>query len=107
MARKGVPVTDKDLEGEGVLWIEQDSREAWRDMERFAASVDDDHLRNHLLDSIRGKGAFGRFKAALGARPGMVEEWYLFQGDRERGRARDYLAEEGIRALPPRRAEGG
>src|SRR5437660_215652 len=41
------------------------SREQYRWMERFVASVTDEPLRERLVISIDGKGAFRRFKDVL------------------------------------------
>jgi len=41
------------------------SREQYRWMERFIATVDEGPLRQRLLQSIDGKGAFRRFKDVL------------------------------------------
>jgi len=51
---------------EGYIRIEPaSSREQYRWMERFVASVEDPVLRDRLLISIDGKGAFRRFKDVL------------------------------------------
>jgi hypothetical protein len=47
-------------------------------MEEFCCSVADDKIRGGLLDKIRGRGAFGRFKDAIHMN-GIEEEWYLFR----------------------------
>jgi hypothetical protein len=51
---------------------------AYRMMERFCLSVDDDDLRDDLCDAIRGRGAFRRFKDRMQLY-GMAEEWYRYR----------------------------
>jgi len=53
-------------------------------MEDFCCSVEDDKIRGELLDKIRGRGAFRRFKDALHI-IGIEDEWYRFrQGELEK-----------------------
>ena len=47
-------------------------------MEEFCYSVTDDKIRGGLLDKIRGRGAFCRFKDAI-HKNGIEEEWYRFR----------------------------
>ena len=51
---------------------------AYRMMERFCLSVDDDDLRDDLCDAIRGRGAFRRFKDRVQAY-GIAEAWYRYR----------------------------
>jgi hypothetical protein len=57
------------------------SREQYRWMERFVSSVPDDQLRERLLLSIDGKGAFRRFKDVLLSFPVERERWFNFRAD--------------------------
>lgn len=57
------------------------SREQYRWMERFVASVGDDALRERLIISIDGKGAFRRFKDVLLAYPAERERWFSYRAD--------------------------
>jgi hypothetical protein len=57
------------------------SREQYRWMERFVASVPDEALRERLLISIDGKGAFRRFKDVLLAYPAERERWFSYRAD--------------------------
>lgn len=53
-------------------------------MEKFCWSIADDKIRRALLDKIRGKGAFRRFKDAIHMN-GREDEWYRFrQGELEK-----------------------
>jgi hypothetical protein len=57
------------------------SREQYRWMERFVTSVADDALRERLIISIDGKGAFRRFKDVLLAYPAERERWFSYRAD--------------------------
>lgn len=47
-------------------------------MERFCDDVSDRKIQDALLTSIRGKGAFGRFKDEVN-RLGIADEWYEYR----------------------------
>lgn len=57
------------------------SREQYRWMERFVASVSDLPLRDRLLVAIDGKGAFRRFKDVLLAFPAERERWFSYRSE--------------------------
>src|SRR5262245_55122427 len=57
------------------------SREQYRWMERFVGSVTDEPLRERLIISIDGKGAFRRFKDVLLAYPAERERWFSYRAD--------------------------
>ena len=57
------------------------SREQYKWMERFVGSVVDDALRERLLISIDGKGAFRRFKDVLLAFPVERERWFNYRSN--------------------------
>lgn len=57
------------------------SREQYRWMERFVASVEDETLRDRLIIAIDGKGAFRRFKDVLLHYPGERERWFSYRAD--------------------------
>ena len=85
-------------------WLEvvcEGSRAAYRDMEIFIDSLDDVGVADRLARSIRGRGAFRRFRDVLAGSPELVGRWYGFSDDRRRGRARAWLAAEGYSATPP------
>ena len=94
---------DEDSANDPERWLPvhgEGSREGYRDMELFIASVEDPDRAERLAIAIRGRGAFRRFKDELGRWPGELERWYAFAEERHRGRARLWLAEAGYRALP-------
>ena len=57
------------------------SREQYRWMEKFVASVSEPALRERLIISIDGKGAFRRFKDVLIAYPAERERWFSYRAD--------------------------
>jgi hypothetical protein len=82
------------LPGEG-------SHEAYRDLLRFIATVDDRDLAARLSDAIEGKGAFRRFRAVL-EREDATEftRWHRFAADARLGHGRRWLADQGYQARP-------
>ncbi len=64
-------------------------------MERFCLGVDDDTLREDLLDTIRGRGAFRRFKGMI-SRHGLEQAWWAYRDAAFEKIATDFLKMEGI-----------
>jgi hypothetical protein len=92
---------DVESEPDRWLWLERrDGHEQWSDMADFAARQGNAELRRRLESAIEGKGAFRRFRGVLDDED-LVSQWRRFSDDREIGHARAYLAENGIRAVPP------
>jgi hypothetical protein len=88
-----------DVEEEPDRWLRFDrtgSREGWRDMAVFAERQRDVALRERLERAIQGRGAFGRFRDLV-HQENLADQWYSFSTDRQLGRAREFLADEGIR----------
>jgi hypothetical protein len=79
------------------------SREQYRWMERFVASVADDALRERLIISIDGKGAFRRFKDVLLAYPAERERWFSYRSDLLHWHIHNWLGDNDIEAAsePP------
>ena len=69
------------------------SREQYRWMERFVSSVSDDALRERLVISIDGKGAFRRFKDVLLAYPAERERWFTYRADLLHWHIHNWLAD--------------
>ena len=76
------------------------SREQYRWMERFIATVEEPDLRQRLVGSIDGKGAFRRFKDVLMAFPVDRERWFAFRSERLRTAMEAWLSAHGIHAVP-------
>lgn len=75
------------------------SREQYRWMERFIATVEDPELRHRLLTAIDGKGAFRRFKDVLMSYPVERERWFAFRAERLRACMEAWLQAHGIEAV--------
>jgi hypothetical protein len=76
------------------------SREGYRDMEAFIESLADPHQADRLWIAIQGRGAFRRFKDVLGRTTDELDRWFTFSGERQRGRARAWLADAGFNPSP-------
>ncbi|WP_423183491.1 UPF0158 family protein [Arthrobacter sp. NyZ413] len=88
-----------DIEEEPERWLRLDiagSRDGWEDMAAFAGRQHDEDLRARLGHAIEGKGAFHRFRDLIHDE-NLSEEWNTFSTDRQIGRAREFLADNGIR----------
>src|ERR1700752_785019 len=94
---------DEDTSDDAERWLVvqgEGSREGYRDMELFIASVEDPGRAERLAVAIKGRGAFRRFKDELARWPGELERWHTFSEERQRGRARSWLAAAGYQVLP-------
>jgi hypothetical protein len=99
---------DEDAADDPERWLSvhcEGSRDAYRDMESFIASVDDPCRADRLAIAIEGRGAFRRFKGVLARWPGELERWYALSEERQRGRARSWLTGAGYRVLPAGRGD--
>src|SRR5262245_13837520 len=88
------------------LWVENEgSGEGYRDMARFLDTAIPASLRDRLERALGGgRGAFRRFRDVLADHPRERAAWHRFSEERELGRARALLADEGYRpALPEHR----
>lgn len=77
-----------------------DSRESYRDMQDFIATVRDPHLQRLLKVAITGRGAFRRFKDVLVDYPRERERWFVFRDERIKQRVLDWLADQDIEISP-------
>ena len=75
------------------------SREQYRWMERFIATVEEAELRDKLVRAIDGKGAFRRFKDVLMGYPVDRERWFAFRSERLRACMSAWLTAHGIDAV--------
>ena len=76
------------------------SVESYRDIEFFIGAVEDARKANRLAAAIHGRGAFRRFRDALDDWPEELDRWYAISEERQRGRARVWLAERGYCVSP-------
>jgi hypothetical protein len=91
---------DDDDDEDEDRWLHVEcvgSHQAYRDMELFIATVDEPAIVDRLEIAINGKGAFRRFKDVLSRWPEVLERYYLLSNERQRGRARAWLAAAGYR----------
>jgi hypothetical protein len=72
------------------------SREQYRWMEKFVGSVSEEPLRERLVISIDGKGAFRRFKDVLLAYPAERERWFSYRAELLHWHIHNWLEEHDI-----------
>jgi hypothetical protein len=97
---------DEDEVDDPDRWLRVDcegSRPGYRDMEWFISAIEDAEIQDRLSNAISGRGPFRRFKNTLSRWPDLMTRWHSFSDDRQRGRARAWLADEGY--LPTRDIE--
>ena len=88
------------------LWVNcEGSGDSYHDMQAFIATVADPGRADRLEIAIQGRGAFRRFKDVLERWPEELDRWFAFSEERQRGRARSWLADAGYH--PRTRAESG
>ena len=75
------------------------TNEAYRDMQTFIDTLTDPQQSDWLRIAIQGRGAFRRFKDALERTPEELDRWFALSEERQRGRARIWLADAGYKAL--------
>jgi hypothetical protein len=79
------------------------SHESYHDMEVFISTVADPRIADRLEIAITGSGAFRRFKDVLSRWPDEQARYFAMRDERERGRARAWLADQGYRPVWARR----
>ncbi|MEU6974048.1 UPF0158 family protein [Kitasatospora aureofaciens] len=89
---------DEDPERWLPVWCEG-SRDGYRDMELFITTIGDADFADRLGIAISGRGAFRRFKDVLARREDELRRFHLFVEERQRGRARAWLAGNGYRPV--------
>jgi hypothetical protein len=68
-------------------------------MSEFADTVTDPALAARLQRAIHGPRAFRRFRAELDRHPDELTRFHRFADERQRGRARRWLADHGLRVV--------
>jgi hypothetical protein len=76
------------------------SAAAYRDMTSFVATVADEALADKVHRAVQGRGAFRRFRDTLADADDEFTRWHRFAADRQRGRARAWLADQGYQPQP-------
>jgi hypothetical protein len=74
------------------------SRAARQDMAEFAAVITYRPLRKRMEIAIEGMGAFRRFRDLIYSE-GLVADWHAFSDSRRLARAREFLADLGVRGV--------
>lgn len=64
-------------------------------MERFCLSITDEEIRDRMYNSIKGSGAFRRFKDNI-HRYNIAEEWYKYRDEAIKRMAIEWCEENGI-----------
>ncbi len=81
---------------------ERDSSEAFDCMKAFTKTVSDSSLRSELIKSLKGAGAFRKFKSALINFPKERKEWNRYNAKRMRAVVKEWLEDNGIRPIRKR-----
>ena len=88
--------------GDAFLRVEPaSSREQYKWMERFVAGVTEPVLRERLIISIDGKGAFRRFKDALLNYPVERERWFAYRGELLHWHIQEWFKRDGLTTEEP------
>lgn len=64
-------------------------------MQGFCLQLDESKLQAALLNAIRGRGAFGRFKRLVYAE-GIEQDWYKYRDQALKELVAEFLEAEGI-----------
>ena len=68
----------------------------WDIMRRFALSLEDEGACDRLMNDLRGRGAFGRFKNRV-HKLGLADQWYAYRDAALRQIAIDWCEEHDLR----------
>ncbi len=94
---------DESEDADRWLWVDcEGSSDGYRDMAYFIGTIADPNRVDRLEIAIEGKGAFRRFKDVLSRWPDELERWFALSEERQRGRARAWLAAVGFNTAPPK-----
>lgn len=77
----------------------------YRIMERFSRDMENDAIRDELLQAIGGRGAFRRFREVIHDRR-ITETWYAYRQEALERIAADWLEVNGIRFTRGKPAPG-
>ena len=91
---------DPEDPGRWLPFAGEGSHAAYRDMERFTATLGDYPAAAALEKALGGKGAFGRFWGALDRYPEHLTARHRFSDDARLGRARAWLTDQGYEPIP-------
>jgi hypothetical protein len=75
---------------------ERNSRKAYEAMQEFAQTIEDKPLQEEVKAILSGKGAFRKFKDALGPYPKERKMWYGYNAKKAKKEIGDWLQSIGI-----------
>jgi hypothetical protein len=102
--RETLPKVREALESDDYLALpDKFEIHEYRIMERFSLGVEDAGVRDALLQAIRGRGAFRRFREVIHER-GVAEAWYAFRQQAFEDIAIDWLESNGVEYSREKRA---
>jgi hypothetical protein len=93
--KQALAETQRVEENDGMRLVEvrePDAHQDIRNMEAFARTVQEPRLRAELERALNGRGAFRRFREALGSDFREREHWFQFKRDRLLEHMTDWLA---------------
>jgi len=68
-----------DVSGRYIKIPTLDSYEAYKIMQNFVYTIEDENLREKLEDAIDGRGVFQRFRNVLEKHSNIKDKWYFFR----------------------------
>ncbi len=74
------------------------SRDGYQDMVKFTEGLEDESLKELLLEALDGRGAFRRFRDVLERYSDILDEWYKYKDEAVQNRITEWLNENGIEA---------
>lgn len=77
------------------------SRIQYQWLDTYIKTIEDDTLRERLLASINGKGAFRRFKDILLTLPDERRRWFEYRDIAMRDRIVEWVREQGVEPIDP------
>jgi len=89
-------IDDDETERYVLFPIRTDSQDGYTDIELFIDDIEDPEIQNLAYQTIRGSGAFQRFKDFIRIYPDLEKQWYTRKDDRSHLRAVEWLEEEGL-----------
>ena len=109
VATSGLDVDDAEMVNESELIPPRylliptlETADEYQLMERFIASVSDQRLQQELQRSIRGQGAFRRFKDTIENFPAERLRWFAFQDAEHQRTINDWLKSQKVTPANPR-----
>lgn len=96
IALKAFEIAWEDESGRYKKIPELSSKLVYKKMEEFVYNIEDERLRTKVLYTIKGKGAFARFRAFLDLHEEYRQAWLKFRDEFQREFAIEWLNSIGI-----------